>query len=550
MTSDASPHDGAKSTVSNGAAPLDPRAPRFAVFSGQLTASVRRGVLRLHRDWPHATWLIVVARPTRTAANVIRSQGRQLRRNGWRWIPHQSADAGRRLMAHLRTQPRPTAWERDWADFVGRPAVTLLEVEDLAAATTVERVEKFAPDVGISLAAPILKRSLFGVPRLGTFNLHKGKLPDYRGMPPAFWELWNNEPEVGCSVHRVDDRLDTGPLVRQDIVARAPHSTLRGLQLQLDEIGIALTAEAVRDVVCGACSPLPQPSGGRTYRKPTLAQSAALRRKLESHPPTGDSTWRRWARDSVAATAWRFSRVGLTRVLRPRITVLLYHRVTDDVRDNLSVGIEQFDRQMSLLRQHCEVLPLAAILAARAIPPSRRPQVGVTFDDGYLDNYAHAAPILRRHGIPAAFFVSTGLIGSDGRFPHDRRRGNPQIPLMTWDQVRELHRDGFTIGSHSVSHIDCAREPEATVVAELSESLDRLRTELGASDIVFAYPYGGRQHMTPERLERVKEAGYAGCLSAYGGSNISRVDPWNVLRRGIHWAFSDRAFLLECLGLR
>ena len=87
-------------------------------------------------------------------------------------------------------------------------------------------------------------------------------------------------------------------------------------------------------------------------------------------------------------------------------------------------------------------------------------------------------------------------------------------------------------------------------MAELSDSRHRLRAELGASDIVFAYPYGGRQHMTPERLERVKEAGYSGCLSAYGGSNISRVDPWNVLRRGIHWAFSDRAFLLECLGLR
>jgi len=545
----AGPHEGAPAPTSAGSPSTDALAPRFAVFSGQLTASVRRGILRLHHDWPDAAWLIVVARPARKAATILRSQARQLRRNGWRWIPHQGADVGRRLLARFGTA-RPAPWEREWERFAARSAVTVLEVEDLSAAPTLERVTRHAPDLGLSLAAPILKRALFGIPRLGTLNLHKGKLPDYRGMPPAFWELWNDEPEIGCSVHMVDDRLDTGALVAQHTIVRGSHATLRGLQLQLDELGIALTARAVQDILAGRSTPLPQPSGGRTYRKPTLAQFAALRRKLAAPLQTREPTWRTWAREGVAATAWRFSRLGVMRALKPRITVLLYHRVTDDVRDNLSVGIEQFDRQMALLREHCDVLPLPAILAARAMRPSRRPQVGVTFDDGYLDNHQHAAPILRRHGIPAAFFVSTGLIGTDGRFPHDRRRGNPQIPLMSWEHVRELHGDGFTIGSHSVSHIDCAREPEAIVVAELRDSRDRLREELGEEDIVFAYPYGGREHMTAERLERVKEAGYAGCLSAYGGSNVSRVDPWNVLRCGIHWAFSDRAFLMACLGLR
>ena len=52
----------------------------------------------------------------------------------------------------------------------------------------------------------------------------------------------------------------------------------------------------------------------------------------------------------------------------------------------------------------------------------------------------------------------------------------------------------------------------------------------------------------PQRLELVKDAGYAACLSAYGGTNISAVERFNVLRRGIHWEFSDRAFLYECLG--
>jgi hypothetical protein len=44
--------------------------------------------------------------------------------------------------------------------------------------------------------------------------------------------------------------------------------------------------------------------------------------------------------------------------------------------------------------------------------------------------------------------------------------------------------------------------------------------------------------------------GCVGCLSAYGGSNIETVDPYNVVRRGIHWEYSEKAFPLECLGLR
>ncbi len=55
--------------------------------------------------------------------------------------------------------------------------------------------------------------------------------------------------------------------------------------------------------------------------------------------------------------------------------------------------------------------------------------------------------------------------------------------------------------------------------------------------------------MTPQRLELVKQAGYSGCLSAYGGCNVGVVDRYNVLRRPIQWEFSESAFLYACLGL-
>lgn len=58
-----------------------------------------------------------------------------------------------------------------------------------------------------------------------------------------------------------------------------------------------------------------------------------------------------------------------------------------------------------------------------------------------------------------------------------------------------------------------------------------------------------RQHMSPQRLELVKRAGYRVCLSAYSGISVVRVERCDVLRRGTHWTFSDEAFLCECQGL-
>lgn len=524
---------------------------RIVVFTGQLAYSVRKGIAEMDRAIDGVSWLILVHAPKKTPGQLFRSQWLNLRRNGWRWIPYQALDLWQRLRPLDGTPSDPGAPGATFTTdaLAARPNVQVVRVDNLHSPESIARVQAFAPDLGLSLAAPILREPLFSAPRLGTINLHKGKVPDYRGMPPAFWELWNGEPSVGCTVHRVDAKLDTGQIVRQTHIERAAFSTLRGLQLQLDEVGIELMTAAVQDILAGKAVTSPQPAGGKTYRKPTLRQVSALRRRLLKGQVEGASRAVQVLKAARSTLAWGLWRAGLRHLLKPRITVLLYHRVSDSVRDNLTVGVEQFDRQMALLRKHCRPLSIEQVLGHETIPASDAPLVAVTFDDGYLDNFENAAPILARHRIPAAFFVSTGIVDTDGRFPHDLRRGNPPIPVMTWQQLRKMRDQGFTIGSHSVNHIDCAAEPQARVRAELADSRDHLARELGTVEPLFGYPYGGRQHMTPQRLELVKQAGYRACLSAYGGSNVGRVDRFNVLRRGIQWQFSDEAFLFECLGL-
>ncbi len=527
------------------------KAHRIAVFTGAPSYSVCKGIAAIETARPGAQWLVLVHAPPRRVGRLLRNQWRNLKRNGWRWIPYQLGEILEQLLTLGAPAPAPDAPGGTFSlsGLQGRLDLEVRYLPNINSDAGAEALRKFAPDLGLSLAAPFLRDPIFSLPRCGTLNLHKGKVPDYRGMPPAFWELWHDEQQVGCTVHAVAAGLDTGDIVAETVVARSRYSSLRGLQLQLDETGVELMRDAALATLDGNAQPEAQAAGGNTFRKPTLLQTAALQKKLAAVEPAAGSAARQRLKDTVATAVFKAWRAGGAYLAPPRITVLLYHRVTDDVRDNLTVGIAQFERQMRLIRRHCTVLSLTQVLAGDAIPRSRRPLVAVSFDDGYLDNFSNAAPILQRHRIPAAFFVTTGIVATNRQFPHDQRRENPPIPMMDWEQVRAMHESGFFVGSHTVNHIDCVAEPEDVVRRELAQSRQELAERAGIHDPVFAYPSGGRHQMNAQRLELVKAAGYPACLAAYGGTNLHRVDPYNVQRRGIHWEFSDRAFLLECLGL-
>lgn len=525
---------------------------RVVVLTGDLGYTVRRNIVDLDERIPGLSWLVLVHSPRKTVGRLLRSQWLNLRKNGWRWIPYQTKDLLVRLMPESEGESAADAPGAcyEMAALKARQNLRICYVGDIHGGESLTLLREFAPDLGLSLAAPILKPSVFDQPRLGTINLHKGKLPEFRGMPPAFWELWTGQNEVGCSVHRVNEKLDEGPLLKSGVVPRQRYSTQRGLQWALDEMGSRLVCDVAEALLQGRALVAMRPDGeGRTWRKPSLAQRAELDRRLAAQAPKWPHGARAGLKHMVMRTAFAWHRLLGWRFSAPRVTVLLYHRVCDDARDNLSVGIEQFDRQMALLKQHCRLLSIEQMLAMDTIPRSRRPWVTVSFDDGYLDNWEYAAPILRRHGVPCSFYVSTGIIDrEDGRFPHDVRRGNALIPVMKWDHLRQLRNWGFSVGSHTANHIDCVAEDEAQVRAELKDSKADIVRELGLDTPAFAYPYGGRHQMNASRLALVREAGYSACLAAYGGSNIGHVNRWNVLRRGIHWEFTDRAFLYQCLG--
>ena len=131
------------------------------------------------------------------------------------------------------------------------------------------------------LGTRILKASTFGVPRMGCINLHKGKVPEYRGMPPGFWELYDGASSAGVTVHFVDKGLDTGDIVATSTVPILRTETPESLLEKLHEEGSRLLASAVALIRDGkANSSTAREVGGKPRTKPTRKEVALLRRRL------------------------------------------------------------------------------------------------------------------------------------------------------------------------------------------------------------------------------------------------------------------------------
>jgi peptidoglycan/xylan/chitin deacetylase (PgdA/CDA1 family) len=223
-----------------------------------------------------------------------------------------------------------------------------------------------------------------------------------------------------------------------------------------------------------------------------------------------------------------------------RVWVLAFHRVDDlGFPHPLTCGIAEFESYCRLVAERFRVVPLSEQLD-RLGRSDAGGTLSITFDDGYLDNYENAAPILERLGLPATFFIATGFIGSDEVAWWDRDL--PKRPLwMSWDQVRALRQRGFEIGCHTVTHADLGSVPTETAEHEVCDAKARLETELGESVDLFAYPYGGQGNINPQNLAVVKAAGMRCNLSCYGGANAIDADPFTLRRVPINSAGSESA---------
>jgi peptidoglycan/xylan/chitin deacetylase (PgdA/CDA1 family) len=231
--------------------------------------------------------------------------------------------------------------------------------------------------------------------------------------------------------------------------------------------------------------------------------------------------------------------------------VVAFHRVHED-RDvyGLSVDCRAFERYCQFFRQHFRVIPLGELIAKleRGEPLNRH--LSITFDDGYRDNFENAVPVLERLALPATFFIVSQWIGSNV-VPWWDAHG-PRHTWMTWEQVRELRRRGFEVGSHTRTHPDLGSITGPVAVKEILGGRLEVEERLEERIDLFAYPYGGWQHMADSNRELVKAAGFRCCCSCYGGVTMNGDDPFRLQRVAISpWYSSPHQFGFELVrGMR
>lgn len=233
-------------------------------------------------------------------------------------------------------------------------------------------------------------------------------------------------------------------------------------------------------------------------------------------------------------------------LLRSAAVIVAFHRVQQtDPSDSLSIDTATFERHCRFYQRHFHVVPLRELVEriVQGLPINRH--LAITFDDGYRDNFENARPILESLSLPATFFVVTEWIGSDIVPWWDQARG-VRHPWMTWDEVRALHHGGFEIGAHTSSHVDLGKVSPQQARGEVVGARQEIERQLGARVDSFAYPYGGRKHVTEANRAVVKDAGFRCCCSAFGGINPATTDPFRLKRVPVSpWHTSPHQFGFE-----
>ena len=158
----------------------------------------------------------------------------------------------------------------------------------------------------------------------------------------------------------------------------------------------------------------------------------------------------------------------------------------------------------------------------------------ITFDDGYESLLDIAVPRLLQFGYPAIAFVPTAFIGGTNGFDSDNE---PEEPICTWDELRELGRQRISVQSHGVSHRTLSQLGPAEQEAELTYSKTVLEEGLNKSVDVFAYPFGdgglGRDWRIKRKALRheLERTGYrAACLYGGGPQPVPVADRFRLTR--------------------
>ena len=191
-------------------------------------------------------------------------------------------------------------------------------------------------------------------------------------------------------------------------------------------------------------------------------------------------------------TLYCFHPLMLPRLRRKKalVPILMYHSISDGV-ENDAHPYYQTNTSPQVFADHMKFLHYNkySIISLQDMPEFLKnakceaiKPVVITFDDGFLDFYAEALPILCRYNFRATVFLPTKFVG-------EKRMRFMGKDCLCWREVRECQGHGVEFGSHTVSHPVLTAVKKEKVVSELKESKETIEGKTGTAVKSFSYPY-------------------------------------------------------------
>lgn len=208
--------------------------------------------------------------------------------------------------------------------------------------------------------------------------------------------------------------------------------------------------------------------------------------------------------------------------------VLMYHSVTPGKSTpqwTWAVSHQSFCDQLDLLISHGWSTVRFSDLASLSNIPEK--SVAITFDDGYADNYA-AFEALKSRGMCATWFIVSKDIGSISSWSDP---DSPNLPMLSVEQLHEMHNAGMEIGAHSRSHARLPQLNATDLADEVSGARDELSQAMGFSINSFAYPYG---LFNDQVVDAVKDAGYKIACTTRSGWAMKNTDVLRIKRLSVY----------------
>lgn len=413
------------------------------------------------------------------------------------------------------------------------------------------RVRAWRPDCGVAVAVPNLPPLVYSIPRLGTLGVRLG---DGVADPPGLHELVAGATLAPVVVQWLGiDRRGIGASGRVPVYADDSPGLLAK---RLEELGCLLLADALARVATGGA-----PGTSFVQPAPIFEPPGALRRAIQRHRLAWRRTRQRLTTFRIAKGAAVATWLAVARPVRDAMRTLLrrhpvrvftFHRVTWLCRDGMSISPDTFRRQIEyILRSHDVVNLDKALSLVAGGARLRKPVAAVTFDDGYESVIRCAEPTMRKLGMAGACFVCPEVMSADSRYQHDH--SNPVrdwLRVMNWDELRALHREGWHVGSHTLSHARVSELQGDDLVREMWMPRAALRERLTPGPVAFAYPFGGPGDVSAGAIDLARKCGYLAVLSDHGGENIpGRGDAFAICRIDIGGGHDDLMWRAMVHGL-